>query len=78
MLDDIKEAQPGEWYSKLKRITRLDQGKYEVFQVDEISNFSDQEQAELIADHHAKISNSYTGVKLEDIDIPPFSTKDIP
>ena len=27
MIDDIKEARPGEWYSKLKRISRFDQGK---------------------------------------------------
>ena len=77
MLDDIKEAKPGEWYSKLKKISRLDQEKSEVFEVEEISNFNYQEQAELIADHHGKISNSYEGVKLEDIGIPLFSTKDI-
>ena len=68
MLDDIKEAKPGEFYSQLKRSTRLEQGKSEVFEV-KISNFSYQEQAELIADHHGKISNSYKGVKLKDIDI---------
>ena len=78
MLDDIKSSQPGEWYSKLKRITKLDQGKLEVYNVEEISNLNDQKQAELISDHHAKISNCYEGVKLEDIDIPPFSAKDIP
>ena len=78
IIDDIKEAKPGEWYSKLKRISRYDQGKSELLQVEEISHLSAQEQAERIADKQADISNSYQGVKLEDIQIPPFLEADIP
>ena len=78
MIDTIKEAKPGEWYSSLKRISRFDQGKGEVLQVEEISHLSDQEQAEKIADHQAAISNLYKGVELKDIDIPPFTEEDIP
>ena len=48
MIDTIKEAKPGEWYSSLKRISRFDQGKGEVLQVEEISHMSDQQQAEMI------------------------------
>ena len=75
MIDDIKEAKPGEWYSKLKRITRFDQGKSELVQVDEISHLDDQEQAERIADNQAEISNAYREVQRSDILIPPLSLK---
>jgi hypothetical protein len=78
MIYTIKEAKPGEWYSSLKRISRFDQGKGEVLQVEEISHLSDQQQAEKIADHQAAISNLYKGVELKDIDIPPFTEEDIP
>ena len=59
-------------------MTRQDQGKSEVTQVEEISHLSNQEQAELIADQLAEISNSYKGVEISDIVIPPFSPQDIP
>ena len=78
MIDSIKEAKPGEWYSMLKRITRFDQGKSEELQVEEISHLSNQEQAERIADKQAEISNLYKEVQLTDIVIPPFSKEDIP
>ena len=78
MIDDVTSARSGEWYSKLKRMTRQDQGKSEATRVEEISHLSDQEQAELIADNLAEISNSYKGVELSDITYPPFSTQDIP
>ena len=78
MIDDIKNAKPGEWYSKLKRISRYDQGKSEYLQVEEISHLSDLEQAERIASKQADISNSYTSVQLEDIQIAPFSAAYIP
>jgi hypothetical protein len=78
MIDDIKSSRPGEWYSKLKRITRFDQQKSEITQVEEISHLDDQEQAERIADNQARISNTYRQVELSDISIPPFKTEDIP
>ena len=78
MIDDIKDSKPGEWYSKLKRITQQDQGKSDIIQVEEISHLSDQQQAELIADKQAEIRNSYKEVKLSDISIPPFEFQDIP
>ena len=78
MIDDVASAKSGEWYSKLKRMTRQDQGKSEETQVEEISHLSNQEQAELIADQLAEISNSYKGVEISDIVIPPFSPQDIP
>ena len=78
MIDDVMSAQSSEWFSKLKRISRYDEGKSEVIQVEEISHLSDQEQAEMIADKLSAISNSYKGVEMTDILIPPFSFQDIP
>ena len=78
MIDDIKEARLGQWYSILKRISRYDQGKSHYIQVEEISHLSPQEQAERIADNQAQISNSYKSVELNDIPIPHFSVEDIP
>ena len=78
MIDDVKGAKSGEWYSKLKRITRYDQGRSDVIQVEEINHLNDQDQAEMIASHQATISNSYKGIERSDIDIPPFGPEDIP
>ena len=78
MIDDVASSKSGEWYSKLKRMTQQDQGKCEETRVEEISHLSNQEQAELIADQLAEISNSYKGVEISDIVIPPFSPQDIP
>ena len=78
MIDDIKSSKPDEWYSKLKRITRYDQQKSKVIQVEEISHLDDQDQTEKIADNHARISNTYKEVELSDISIPLFEDKDIP
>ena len=78
MIDDLKYAKSGEWYSQLKRMTRYDQTKMEIVQVEEISSLDDQEQAERIADQLAQISQLYKGVERSDIVIPQFSTDDIP
>ena len=78
MIDNIKQASPGTWYSKLKRISRVDQGKSEVLQVEEISHLNDQQQAEMIADQQSEISNSYKGVELTHVLIPQFTPEDIP
>ena len=72
MIDDIKSSKPGEWYSKLKRISRFDQQK------SEISHLDDQEQAERIADNQARISITYKEVEISDISYLSFKAKDIP
>jgi hypothetical protein len=59
-------------------MTRYDQGKAEIIQVEEISSLSDQQQAEMIADHLAQISQTYKGIEATDIIIPHFEVEDIP
>ena len=78
MIDDLKSAKSGEWYSHLKRMTRYDQSKSEIVQVEEISHLEDQEQAERIADQLAQISQTYKGVEGSDIVIPQFFPDYIP
>ena len=78
MIDDVKRAKCQDWYSKLKRITRFDQGRSEKIQVEAINHLSDKNPAEMVADHQAKISNSYKGIKRMNIDIPSFGPEDIP
>ena len=75
---DLLTKSPKQWYSSFKRLTSYDQYKTEPLHVQEISKYSDQQQAEMIADHKAKIANQYQPLKKEDILIPNFSPGDIP
>ena len=74
---DLKDKNPGQWYSCLKRITSYDQRDQQVI-VDDISHLSDQEQAEIIAEKFAAIPNEYQELKAEDIEIPAYTSDDIP
>ena len=66
-IDDIKQSNKSQWYSKLKWISSLDQQKTEQIQVDEINHLSDVEQGEAIADSLSAISNQYSSLRTEDI-----------
>ena len=59
IVKDLKSSAPGQWYSKLKRMSSHDQTKTEEVTVEEISHLSNQNQAETIADNFSKISNEY-------------------
>ena len=58
----MKNSNPGQWYSKLKRMSNYDQLKTEQICVEEISEYSDLEQAEIIAENFSKISNEYDAI----------------
>ena len=60
IVSDLKNSNPGQWYSKLKRMTTHDQLKTENVNVEDICHLTDQEQVELIADSFSKVSNQYT------------------
>ena len=64
---------PRQWYVCLKRISAFDQHSRDLPTVEEISSFSDQDQAELIAEHFLKIPNSYEPLKSDDVIFSPFS-----
>ena len=78
MIDDVLTSRDKEWYSKLKRITNYDQRKSETFQVDEISDMTDDEQVEAIATAFSAISNEYEPVNRKEIDIPPHNPSTLP
>ena len=78
MIDDVITAKSSQWYSKLKRMLNYDQHKTEQIQVEEISQLSDKDQSEAIADAFSEISNQYEPIKRENITIPPFSNSSIP
>ena len=66
---DLKSSQPGQWYSKLKRMSSHDQHKSEEISVEEISHLPNQTQAEIIADKFSEISNEYQPLKSTDINL---------
>ena len=74
---DLKQKNPGQWYSWLKRVSSNDQKNCQI-NIDEISHLPDQEQAEIIANKFSSIQNEYEPIKTGDIDVPPFSKDDIP
>ena len=70
MVEDLKISNVGQWYSKLKRMSSIDPTKDENVLVQNIMDLPSAEQAELIADQFAKISNLYQPLKSEDIQLP--------
>ena len=77
MVSDLKEKNPKQWYSAVKRMTSYE-NKTEQLIVDEISHLTDQEQCELIADDFSAVPNSFSPLHKDDICIPPFSVEDFP
>ena len=67
MVEDLKTSQPGQWYSKLKRMSSHDQAKSEEPIVQSFLGLSDETQTENIADQFSHISNLYEPLKTDDI-----------
>ena len=70
MVEDLKTSNPGEWYSKVKRMSTLDQQKDDCISVEQFKGETSQNQAEIIADQFASISNLYKPLDPDDIEIP--------
>ena len=77
MVADLKEKDPKQWYSMVKRIASYE-NKNEQINVEEINNLSDIVQIELIADEFSKIPNEYTPLHSDDNVYPSFEIRDIP
>ena len=75
---DLKSSNISQWYSKLKRMSTVDPTKEEVIEVEELMEFSNQIQAEKIADHYSLISNQYGPIKLEDFKSEGHDSKSLP
>ena len=74
MVEDLLTSNPGQWYSKVKRMSAKDKTKDDKVVVQEIMDLPSTAQAELIADQFAAISNEYDALKIEDIQIPDQTT----
>ena len=68
IVEDLKTGKPGEWYSKVKRMTGKSQCWSDNIVVEELTGLTDKEQAEKIAEHYAEIGNSFEPVKPENFD----------
>ena len=73
IVSDLKETNTGKWYSKIKRMSGQDTDRENVILVEELSGYSDQEQADRIAESYAKISNQYDEIKTSDF--PAYQNK---
>ena len=71
MVSDLKSSNPGQWYSKIKRMSGKEESKQQNILVDELIGLTEQEQAEYIAAHYSKISNQYEPI--QDEDFPDFN-----
>jgi len=78
MIAEVKEADPNRWYSLLKIISNYDKDKHDELKVEEINHLTDKEQAEAIAENINKISQEYSEIKTEDIDIPNILPEIVP
>ena len=74
----MKDSDPAQWYSKLKRLSSYDQQKSAPVICEEISDLSDQQQAELLADQFSGISNEYDPIKRDELIIPPGQMGQLP
>ena len=66
IVEDLKESEPGKWHSKLKRMTGQDKLKSQNILIEELLGCSDQEQADIIAEHYSEISNQYDEINPDD------------
>ena len=78
IVSDLKLSNPGQWYSKLKRMTCYDQTKSEQVMVESISHLSDKDQAEKIADSFSKVSNQYDEINPNEVVLNPENNKETP
>ena len=78
MIEDLNTSNEKQWYSKLKRISSYDQYLRDLVQVSEICEYSDQEQAEMIATSFSKISQEYDVLKSCGVIVPPFPEDSVP
>ena len=58
-ISELKSTNPGKWYAMAKRIGAVDQMREEQVNVESLSNLSNLEAAQKIAEHFAAISNEY-------------------
>ena len=78
IVKDLKQSNPSQWYSKLKRLCSYDLEKQEVLKCEEIDKLPDQDQADNLAENFSKIRGKFDALKATDIIDPLFSQDSIP
>jgi hypothetical protein len=78
IVQDLKNSNPGQWYSKVKRMTSYDQLKSEQVIVESICHLSDKDQVEIVADSFSKVSNQYDEINPEKICLRSANNKASP
>ena len=76
-IKNLSKIKPSNWYRELKKLTSFDQMKAEEVVVEAIKDLPNNEQAELIADKIASVSQEYDSLKTEDILVPEFLESEI-
>ena len=69
IVTDLKTSNPSQWYSKVKRMSSYSQQKDVDAEVQDLVGQSVPVQAEKIADQFAEISNLYSPLKSENINL---------
>ena len=77
-VQNLVKSKPSKWFQELKKLTRCDQLGSEEILVEEIQDLVIKDQAELIADKFAAISQEFDKLDKDKIKIPDFSLDDIP
>ena len=77
-VEDLKSANPSQWYSKVKRMGGLHESQSNIIQVEELEGMSNLDQAERIAQHYASISNEYKALRKDDIPSSMYNTEELP
>ena len=78
IIEDLKISNPGQWYSKFKRLCSHNQQKSETVNVEELSGLTDQQQAEAIANKFENTANRYSPLEDSDVVLPPIPEGSIP
>ena len=67
MVKDLKQSEPNQWYSKLKRLCSYDLEKQEVLQCDELSHLEDHKQADILVEHFSNVRSKFDALQACDI-----------
>lgn len=77
-MEDLKVSNPGQWYSKLQRMTSHNQAKSSEPVVESLMDLPNQMQAEEIANQFSQISDLYEPLKTDDIVLSNNNLKPYP
>ena len=70
IVEDLKVSNVGQWYSKLKRMSSIDEHLEEKVLVEDLIDVPSDAQVELIADKFEEISKNYEPLLKENVSIP--------